>query len=156
MKKGFTLIELLMVMVIVGILVTVALPKYQASLERGRATEAVTNLRAASDYANTRYVMDGNTYIKGNIVDSSNMLLGGDFTKKSYFGTPMWYSGNATTAVFSISRENGGYDLYAVNKEGELKYISCSGDQEMCFNAGMEEVSFTDPYANTNLVLDFQ
>lgn len=30
MKKGFTLIELLIVMVIVGVLVTVSLPKYRA------------------------------------------------------------------------------------------------------------------------------
>ena len=63
MKKGFTLIELLIVMVLVGILVTIALPKYRASMERGRATEGITNLKAASDAVNAQYIIDGNQYL---------------------------------------------------------------------------------------------
>ena len=58
MKKGFTLIELLIVMVIVGVLVTVSLPKYRASMERGRATEGINNVRAISDAVNAKYVMN--------------------------------------------------------------------------------------------------
>ena len=81
MKKGFTLIELLIVMVVVGILVTVALPKYYSSMERGRALEGISNLRAASDFVNAKYVMQGNQYVKNSIADTSDRLLGGDTTK---------------------------------------------------------------------------
>ena len=62
MKKGFTLIELLIVMVLVGVLVTIVLPKYYISMERGRALEGINNLRAASDFVNTRYIINGNSY----------------------------------------------------------------------------------------------
>lgn len=141
MKKGFTLIELLIVMVVVGVLVTVSLPKYRASMERGRAMEGITNLRAASDAANARYVMDGNSYVKNNIVDGSDNLRSGDFTKQAYFDTPSWYTGTSSSVVFFTERDSGDYELYAVNQDGELKRIECAGSEEACLNIGMESGS---------------
>ena len=43
-KKGFTLVELLMVVIIIGILVTLAVPNYQKVVERAKGTKAKANL----------------------------------------------------------------------------------------------------------------
>ncbi len=49
MKKGFTLVEVLVVVLIIGILTSVALPNYKRSIEKTRATEAMNTIKAAND-----------------------------------------------------------------------------------------------------------
>ena len=48
-KKGFTLIEVLTTVLIIGVLASIALPMYMRSVERARATEAMSAIKAIND-----------------------------------------------------------------------------------------------------------
>jgi type IV pilus assembly protein PilE len=61
-QKGFTLIELMIVVAIVGILVTIALPSYTGYVQRSRISEAVSGL-AGMPVNMERYFQDNRTYV---------------------------------------------------------------------------------------------
>lgn len=48
-KNGFTLIEVLTVVLIIGVLTAIALPRYARSIERARAVEAMSGIKALND-----------------------------------------------------------------------------------------------------------
>lgn len=63
MKKGFTLLELAIVITIIGVLTSVALPKLYSAIERSRSAEALailSNLRGAMERC---FLMNNGTYV---------------------------------------------------------------------------------------------
>ena len=60
-RKGFTLVELLMVVIIIGILVTIAVPSYYKSIERAKGSKAKTSLRTITN-AQVQYRALNDTY----------------------------------------------------------------------------------------------
>lgn len=72
--KAFTLIELLVVVLILGILAAIALPQYQLAVEKSRAAEAFTILRAIAD-ANHRYYLENGVYAKEDDMDKLDISI---------------------------------------------------------------------------------
>ena len=59
MKKGFTMIELIFVIVILGILASVAIPRLAATREDAEISAAVANLRTLVSDASAYYIAKG-------------------------------------------------------------------------------------------------
>ena len=60
-QHGFTLMEVMIVVVIVAILVTVALPTYQGSIQKGRRSDGMSALMDAAN-RQEQYLLDRGTF----------------------------------------------------------------------------------------------
>ena len=133
MKKGFTLIELLIVIIIVALLVTLAVPKYKTAMEKARAQEGITNLTLAADQANGYYMSHEGTYSGF----SGNYTQGADKTKKVYFNT-VAISGGGESLTLTTARTTGAYTLGINLSGGKVSSRTCTGDTRVCDAIGWE------------------
>lgn len=63
-QQGFTLVELMIVVAIIGILASIAMPAYSNYVVRSKITEATTNL-AGLRVSMEQYYQDNRTYLNG-------------------------------------------------------------------------------------------
>ena len=118
--KGFTLIELLVVVLIIGILASIALPTYMKSVEKSRASEAVTLLRNLINAESVYFMANGEYTGDLDALDITlpNISADEDDNMKSYgsnfiIDVPMVSSANGISiraARYNV-KENGEYYL---------------------------------------------
>ena len=105
-RKGFTLMEVLIVVIILGILATIAIPQFANMVKRARLAEAWTNL-AAIRTAQSVYHLEHDTYATpvANLSDLTLQNNGVNFTYATSGGAT--YNATATgvagTAYAGIS-----------------------------------------------------
>jgi prepilin-type N-terminal cleavage/methylation domain-containing protein len=123
-EEGFTLIELLMVIVIIGILTTIAVPSYLQFRIRAYQAAAQANVRTAQPAAESYYQdpSGGNNTYNG---------LSGATMRAQAPGIPTTVKGgyNAAKDGFCIQDTQGGYSYYMTGGTGGTNTItagSCS------------------------------
>jgi len=97
MKKGFTLIELMIVVVIIGILAAIAIPKFSDVSESAKRNACRANIRTIAGQE-TIYFAGNNTYA------GTLLLLGMSGVQCPSTGA---YDVNATVSTYDISCPNG-------------------------------------------------
>jgi prepilin-type N-terminal cleavage/methylation domain-containing protein len=87
-EHGFTLIELIIVVVIIGILALVAIPRYFANVARAQKSHALSNLDAIRRAQLAHYAVYG-VYTSDFPI---TVIVDGDtITSQAYPGCPTWY-----------------------------------------------------------------
>ncbi len=124
-KQGFTLTELLITVVIVGILVSIALPMYTRTIERSRATEAMSSIKAMNDsiYAffiereacPTRFSQLAITVEDVNEADNTDNVIDTKFFRFDLAGSPVAVPGTDCNGILATRIHGGNYQYQIWN-----------------------------------------
>jgi prepilin-type N-terminal cleavage/methylation domain-containing protein len=115
-NKGFTLIELIVVVTLIGVLATMAIPAYSSYIDKSKTFRAMADIRTLSTEINGVYIDKGNY---PNSLSDSGMNRGGflDPWKNPYIYTNIAISG--TPLVGFLNKPlNQNFDIYSKGANG--------------------------------------
>jgi type II secretion system protein G len=98
-RKGFTLIELLVVVVIIGLLASIAIPKFAATKDKAKMAAVKSDLRNIMT-AEEAYLTDNSTYgTLGQLQAATNFGLSAGNTGAVTAGTSGYTAGVTNTTI---------------------------------------------------------
>jgi len=129
MRKGFTLLELIIVVVIIGILASLAIPQYMATVERSRAAEGVV-LIGAVRRSNMRYRAEHGTYT------TTETRLDYIIETPRFFLMPTAGAGAYLASVRRNSNQSSFSGTYTLRIRGNGDIVCSGGSGSICTRMG--------------------
>lgn len=119
--KGFTLIETIVVIVILGTIMALAIPRYESATEAVRSREGVAILTSLLG-AQNRYALENNTAFTGTLANLDVTIP----TSPNFNSPTVSAAVNPADTAASIQRNGGSYGTYTlvIQRDGT---VTCSG-----------------------------
>ena len=136
LKRGFTLVELLVVVLIIGILSSVALPQYTKAVKKAKGVQVITSASALARAVNMAYLEDGNYRRRYHSYAGSFVNEPSDFDidipqlkiKGENWGLLAYGNGGRSCDVYAW-KGGGNVGLTYYLYDGKISYVSCSGSE---------------------------
>ena len=143
MKKAFTMVELVFVIVIIGILSVVAIPKLApivGTAKTGKAQSTLAAVRSAISTERQKRILRGNyddiadlgddTYAFKEFAETGNPVL--EYPIKSCDHGGCWKRVNASTYKYFFSSDTGDFAKYKLQNSGLKCANGPDGNSEQC------------------------
>ncbi|MEI8175533.1 MAG: prepilin-type N-terminal cleavage/methylation domain-containing protein [Candidatus Omnitrophota bacterium] len=122
MKKAFTLIELMIVLIIVGVLASITLPKFTSTIDKAKADQATTYLKVIRT-GERIYYTNNYTYVACADAAAIKANLGVEVTTDSY-GFAVVLNPN-DPSLFSVTATKNGsteavYQKIFIDQDGRI------------------------------------
>ena len=123
-REGFSLVEVMIVLVVIGVLVSFAIPRYDRAVEQSRADVAVANLRAIWSaqrmywLENHAYTADLSTLSNAGLLDASILAVGAGYS----YAVPT-ADASSFTATASRSGNSQWNGTLSINENGSVSGV---------------------------------
>lgn len=128
-KSGFTLLEIIIVIIIVGVLASLALPRFFSTVEFSKSTEALSSLSSIRQSMERCYLGAGGTYASCNIntldLENPGLVPGARFSY-AIVGVPTAISYVLTATRVSVDGGTAG-DTITLTQTGTVNGTTRSG-----------------------------
>ena len=134
-RAGFTMIELIFVIVILGILAAVAIPKLAATRDDAKIAKGATELATAVSDMSSYYTSQGNL---GTIEEMTNVSFNDNTVDMNTSGNSVTYEGCIT-----ITSTNSDTNASATGADGINVSYTASGASKVCRGIARASVKIT-------------
>ena len=124
-EKAYTMNEILIVIIVISVLISIALPRYASTVERMRSAEGVQTLTALLQ-AEKMYFVDNNTYT------SDISTLDVEIPTSNLFSAPEILEADNDNLLVSVRRNDPANAYYLEIDENGV--MTCRGDS--CLQLG--------------------
>lgn len=108
-NKGFTFVEMIVVVIVIGVLITLALPNYRYVVEKTRSGEGLQLLESIRHAQLAYYYENDNTF--ANDLDDLDIEIPTPVHFSGLTDSDIHSPGNFTDPIGEVSRSSGDYDI---------------------------------------------